>query len=67
MRDIIKYNNTETIYPWEMVENVVAISKEKNAKIATYSDCRLEESILANPYKYIIIPSCWTKRLVMQR
>jgi hypothetical protein len=53
MRDIIKNYNAETIYPWEMVENVVAILKEKNAEITTYSNCRLEKSILADPYKYL--------------
>lgn len=53
MRGSIKDYNAETIFPWEMVDNIVAILKEKNADITTYADCKLEENILPDPYKYL--------------
>lgn len=49
----IKNYNAETIFPWEMMEKVIAILKDKNANITTYSKCILDESILPDPYKYL--------------
>jgi hypothetical protein len=49
----IKDYNAETIFPWKMLENIVDILKKHKAEFITYSNCKLEESILPDPYKYI--------------
>lgn len=49
----MKDYNAETIFPWEILEKLVSVLKEKNSEIITYSDCKLEKSILPDPYKYL--------------
>jgi hypothetical protein len=53
MHNSTKDYNAETIFPWGMLDIIVAILKEKNAEITTYANCKLEESILPDPYKYL--------------
>lgn len=53
MSKFVKDYNSETIFPWKMVEDIVNVVKEKNAEIKTYADCKIEPSIIPDPYKYL--------------
>ncbi len=49
----VKDYNAETIFPWVIVDKIVAILREKNAQILTYSDCKINGSLIPDPYKYL--------------
>lgn len=48
-----KEYNSETIFPWKMLEKIVATLNENNADYKTYSECKVSKTFLPDPYKYL--------------